>query len=215
MEFFVKRKIFIGLLIGLLLMTILTSCNETTKSLVECGEDVISLMAEMVDSENYRLLYNLPAAYDKTISNLRNGNYSKSSAVYELSISEDDLFESINTNIDKESFSEDLYKNVCSSAYISFASLINQKGGVEAMSISTAFSAQKSFVNKEMDANKVYLYVFENGCPILIIFSAGEEGSFRAIGYFIINDTFVTDDENSIMESCKVVGINGVTVKKQ
>jgi len=210
-----KRKIFIGLLIGLLLMTILTSCNETTKSLVECGEDVISLMAEMVDSENYRLLYNLPAAYDKTISNLRNGNYSKSSAVYELSISEDDLFESINTNIDKESFSEDLYKNVCSSAYISFASLINQKGGVEAMSISTAFSAQKSFVNKEMDANKVYLYVFENGCPILITFVAGEDGSFRAVGYFIINDTFVTDDEYSIIESCKASGINNVTVKKQ
>ena len=210
-----KRKIFIVLLIGLLLMTILTSCNETTKSLVECGEDVISLMAEMVDSENYRLLYNLPAAYDKTISNLCNGNYSKSSAVYELSISEDDLFESINTNIDKESFSEDLYKNVCSSAYISFASLINQKGGVEAMSISTAFSAQKSFVNKEMDANKVYLYVFENGCPILITFVAGEDGSFRAVGYFIINDTFVTDDEYSIIESCKASGINNVTVKKQ
>ena len=210
-----KRKISIGLLIGLLLMTMFTSCNETTKSLVECGEDVISLMAEMVDSENYGSLYNLPAAYDKTISNLRDGNYSKSSAVYELSISEDELFESLNTNIDKESFSEDLYKNICSSAYISFASLINQKGGVEALSVSTVFSAQKSFVNKEMDANKIYLYVFENGCPILITFVAGEDGSFRAIGYFIINDTFVTDDEHSIIESCKVLGINDVTVKKQ
>ena len=103
-----KRKISIGLLIGLLLMTMLTSCNETTKSLVECGEDVISLMAEMVDSESYGSLYNLPTAYDKTISNLRDGNYSKSSAIYELSIPEDELFESIDTSIDKESFSEDL-----------------------------------------------------------------------------------------------------------
>ena len=210
-----KRKISIGLLIGLLLMTMFTSCNETTKSLVECGEDVISLMAEMVDSENYGSLYNLPAAYDKTISNLRDGNYSKSSAVYEMLISEDELFESIDTAINKESFSEDLYKQVCSSAYVSFASHINQKDGVEAMSVSIAFSAQKTFVNKEMDANKVYLYVFENGCPILITFVAGEDGSFRAIGYFIINDTFVTDDEHSIIESCKVLGINDVTVKKQ
>ena len=210
-----KRKISIGLLIGLLLMTMFTSCNETAKSLVECGEDVIFLMSEMVDSENYGSLYNLPAAYDKTISNLRDGNYSKSSAVYELSISEDELFESIDTSIDKESFSEDLYKHICSSAYASFASRINQKGGIEAVSVSTAFSAQKSFVNKEMNANKVYLYVFENGCPILITFVAGEDGSFRAIGYFIINDTFVTDDEHSIIESCKVLGINDVTVKKQ
>ena len=210
-----KRRISIGLLIGLLLMTMFTSCNETTKSLVECGEDVISLMAEMVDSENYGSLYNLPAAYDKTISNLRDGNYSKSSAVYEMLISEDELFESIDTAINKESFSEDLYKQVCSSAYVSFASHINLKDGVEAMSVSTAFSAQKTFVNKEMDANKVYLYVFENGCPILITFVSGEDGSFRAIGYFIINDTFVTDDEHSIIESCKVLGINDVTVKKQ
>ena len=172
-------------------------------------------MDEMVDSENYGSLYNLPAAYDKTISNLRNGDYSKSSAVYELSIPEDELFESIDTSIDKESFSEDLYKHVCSSAYLSLASRITQKGGVEAISVSTAFSAQKSFVNKEMDANKIYLYVFENGCPILITFVAGEDGSFRAVGYFIINETFVTDDEHSIIESCKALGINHVTVKKQ
>lgn len=210
-----KRKISIGLLIGLLLMTMFTSCNENTKSLVECGEDVISLMAEMVDSENYGYLYGLPSSYDKTVSNLRGGNYSKISAVYELSVSEHELFESIDTSIDKESFSEDLYKHVCSSAYVSFASRINQKGGVEAMSVSTVFSAQKSFVNKEMDANKIYLYVFENGCPVLITFVVGEDGSFRAIGYFIINDTFVTDDEHSIIESCEASGINGVTVKKK
>ena len=144
-----KRKIFIGLLIGLLLMTILPSCNETTKSFVECGEDVISLMAEMVDDEAYGSLCDLPSAYDKTISNLRNGNYSKSLAVYELLISEDEMFESVNTNIDKESFSEDLYKHVCSSAYISFASQINQKSGLEAISVSAVFSAQKSFVKKQ------------------------------------------------------------------
>ena len=210
-----KRKISIGLLIGILIITIFTSCNGTTKSLVECGEEVISLMAEMIDNENYGALYNLPAAYDETISNLRDGNYSKSSAVYELSIPEDELFESIDTTIDKESFSEDLYKHVCSSAYVSFASRINQKSGVEAMSVSSAFSAQKSFVNKEMDANKVYLYVFENGCPVLMTFVSGEEGAFRAVGYFIINDTFVTDDEHSIIESCKTLGISGVTVEKQ
>ena len=210
-----KRTISIGLLMGILLMTMFTSCNKTPKSIVEYGEDVISLMAEMVDDEAYGSLYNLPAAYDKTISNLRNGNYSKSSAVYELLISEDELFELIDTPIDKESFSEDLYKHVRSSAYASLATLINQKGGVEAIAVSVAFAAQKSFVNKEMDESKVYLYVFEKGCPVLITFVEGEDGSFRAIGNFIINDTFVTDDEQSIIESCKTLGINDVTVKKQ
>ena len=68
-----KRKISIGLLIGILIITIFTSCNGTTKSLIECGEEVISLMAEMIDNENYGDLYNLPDAYDETICYLRDG----------------------------------------------------------------------------------------------------------------------------------------------
>ena len=209
-----KRKLLIGLLIGILLMSMLTSCNRTSRSLVECGEEVVSLMVEMVEHEDYRALYNLPAAYDETINDLREGNYSKSLAVYDLLIPEEELLESLGTVIDKDAFSKDLYTHVCSSAYASVASRINQKSGLEALSVSTAFSAQKSFVSREMEASKTYLYVFENSCPILISFVAGEDDSFRAIGYFIINDTFVTDDENSIIKSCEALGIKGVTVKK-
>ena len=206
------RKLFAVLLACVLLMTIFTSCNGKTKSLTECGEAVISLMAEMLESEDYKSLYNLPAAYDDQVNRLREGNYSKSIAVYELLVSEEEL---LDKTIDKDVLSKELYEYICSSAYVSFTSRINQASGVEGTTVSTVFTAQKSYANKDIDTNRIYLYVFENGCPIAVTFVADGKDSLRAVGHFIMNDEFIAEDENSIKESCEALGINDVTVKKQ
>jgi len=201
-------------LVAVMLLVTLASCNRNAASLVEYGENVVSLMSEMLESENYISLYNLPASCDETLSDLREGDYSKAIAVYDLSIPESELLESFDANVDKESFPEELYKYVCSSAYTSFATRVNQKSGVEAVATSAAFSARKSFLNKEMNENRMYLYVFENGRPVLVTFTPGENGSFVAAGCFLISDALVTDNERSIAESCKTLGIKGVIVKK-
>ena len=206
------RKLFAVLLACVLLLTLFTSCNENPKSLTECGEDVISLMAEMLESEDYKSLYNLPAAYDDQVNRLREGNYSKSIAVYELLVSEEEL---LDKTIDKDVLSKELYEYICSSAYVSFTSRINQASGVEGTTVSTVFTAQKSYANKDIDTNRIYLYVFENGCPIAVTFVADGKDSLRAVGHFIMNDEFIAEDENSIKESCEALGINDVTVKKQ
>ena len=207
-----KRKLFTVLLACILLLTLLTSCNGKSKPLMECGEDVISLMAEMLESEEYKSLYNLLAAYDDQINMLREGNYSKSIAVYELLISEEEL---LDKTINKDELSKELYEYICSSAYVSFTSRINQASGVEGTTVSTVFTAQKSYANKDIDTNRIYLYVFENGCPIAVTFVADGKDSLRAVGHFIMNDEFIAEDENSIKESCEALGINDVTVKKQ
>ncbi len=207
-----KRKFFTVLLACVLLVTLLASCNGKSKSLTECGEDVIALMSEMLASEDYKSLYNLTSAYDNQVNRLREGDYSKSIAVYELFVSEEEL---LDKTIDKEGLSEELYEYICSSAYVSFASRINQVSGVEGMSVSSLFTAQKSYANKDIDTSRIYLYVFENGCPIAVTFVAEGNDLLRAVGHFIVNDKFVTEDENSIKESCEALGINGVTVKKQ
>ncbi len=207
-----KRKSFAGLMLCVFLLILLVSCNAKPKLLTECGEEVISMMAEMIESEEYKSLYDLPDTYDEKINKLRGGNYSKSEAVYELFIPEEALFD---TTVKEDAFSEDLYKYLCSSAYLSFTTRVNQASGVEIMTLSTVFSAQKSFVNEKVNVNKTYLYVFEKGCPIAVTFVADGDGAFRALGRFLINDTFVTDDEQSIKNSCEILGINGVTVKKQ
>ena len=206
-----KRKLFTVLLSCILLLTLLISCNANPKSLTECGEGVISLMAEMLESEEYKSLY-LPAAYDDQVNMLREGNYSKSIAVYELLISEEEL---LDKTINKDELSKELYEYICSSAYVSFASRINQTSGVEAMAVSAVFTAQKTYANKDIDTNRIYLFVFENGCPIAVTFVVDENDSLRVVGHFIMNDEFIAEDENSIKESCEALGIHDVTVKKQ
>ena len=206
------RKLFAVLLACVLLLTLFTSCSGKSKSLTECGEDVISLMVEMLESEEYKSLYNFTSAYDDQVNRLREGNYSKSIAVYELLISEEEL---LDKTIDKDGLSKELHEYICSSAYVSFASRINQISGVEAMAISTIFTAQKSYANKDIDTSRIYLFVFENGCPIAVTFVLDGNDLLRAVGRFIVNDKFITEDENSIKESCEAFGINDVTVKKQ
>ena len=207
-----SKKFLTVFLVGVLLMTAFTSCNRASKSLTACGEDVISLMTEMLESDDYQSLFNLPAAYDEQINKLCEGNYSKSIAVYELFISEEEV---LGKTIDKDALSEELYAYICSSAYGSFVSRINQASGLEAMAVSTVFTAQKTYASKDIDANKIYLYVFENGCPIAVSFVTTGEDALRANGRFIMNDAFIVEDENSIKTSCEALGLHDVTVKKQ
>ncbi len=207
-----KRKLIAGLLSCVVLVMLFASCNKEPSTLTECGTEVISLMAEMIESEDYQSLYNLSAAYDEAISKLREGNYAKSIAVYELSVPMEAL---LDTAVSEDAYSEDLYQYICSSAYMSLASRVNQSSDVEAVVVSTVFCAQKSFVNENSVGNKIYLYVFESGCPIALTFATDGDNIVRAVGHFILNDAFLTDDEQSIEESCEALGIKGVTVKKQ
>lgn len=207
----VRRKLLVLLMICILLMTLLTSCRTGSKSLRECGEEIISLMAEMIEYDECASLYALPPSCDEVIRILREGNYMKSVAVYELLIPEEALLEK---TVKKESLSEAVYEYICSSAFAAFASYANQGGGVESVAVSTVYSVQKSFVYNDADSNKLYIYVFEGGCPIVVTFVPDGEDLLRAVGHFIINDKFVTEDENSIKESCKMLGLDGVIVNK-
>ena len=207
-----KNKLLTVFLCMALLIGVLSSCTEKSDMLKKCGEDVISIMVEMIDNEDYREIYDLSEEYDEEISKLCEGDYSHIEQVYELIIPVEQL---MNKSLDEDDVSEDLYQYVCSSALTSFASRINQASGVKAMAVASMFSTQKSFASKKMDESTVYLYVFEDGYPIAVTFADGGEDAFRAIGYFILNEEFDTDDEDSIRKSCKDLGIGGVTVNKK
>lgn len=208
-----KERLFAILLACILPITLLASCTRGSSSLAECGEDVISMMTEMLTSDEYISLYTISSiSYDEQINALRKGDYSKSLAIYELSIPEKEL---LDKTVDKDKMSDELYEYICSSAYTSFASRVNEPCGIEAMTVSAIITAQKTYAYEDIDTKTIYLYVFEKGCPIAVTFVSGGNNSLKAVGHFIVNDNFITDDESSIKESLKTVGINDVTVTKQ
>ena len=195
-----------------MLIASLASCNKESVSLKECGEKIIPLMAEMLVSDAYKELYDfsLTDAHNEVIEIICKGDYSKASQVYELLIPEEILI----SEVAKGDYSEELYNYLYLSQSSSLATFINRHSGNEALIVSSIFSAQKIFANGNIDEIKTYLYVFENGNPILMIFTPGEDGAFRANGHFIINDNFVTDNESAIVKSCEDAGVRGVTAIK-
>ena len=207
------KKLFVGLIICILLIASLASCNKETVSLKECGESVISIMAEMIVSDGYKEFYefSINESQNEIINKISKCDYSKASAVYELAIPEDALI----NDVAKDDFSEELYNYLCLSQSSSLATAINRHSGNDAVLVSSIFSAQKIFANGNIDEIKTYLFVFENTNPIMMIYTPGENGSFRASGFFIINDSFATDSESAIAKSCDDAGIRGVTVTKK
>lgn len=207
------KKLFVGLIICILLIASLASCNKETVSLKECGESVISIMAEMIVSDGYKEFYefSINESQNEVINKISKCDYSKASAVYELAIPEDALI----NDVAKDDFSEELYNYLCLSQSSSLATAINRHSGNDAVVVSSIFSAQKIFANGNIDEIKTYLFVFENGNPIMMIYTPGDNGAFRASGFFIINDSFATDSESAIAKSCDDAGIRGVTVTKK
>ena len=207
------KRFFVGLIICILLIASLASCNKETVSLKECGESVISIMAEMIVSDGYKEFYefSINESQNEIINKISKCDYSKASAVYELAIPEDALI----NDVAKDDFSEELYNYLCLSQSSSLATAINRHSGNDAVVVSSIFSAQKIFANGNIDEIKTYLFVFENTNPIMMIYTPGDNGSFRASGFFIINDSFATDSESAIAKSCDNAGIRGVTVIKK
>ena len=50
-------------------------------------------------------------------------------------------------------------------------------------------TAGKKFVCRDITEHCIYLYTFENGTPIAVVFGKGEDGAASASGYFILDDT--------------------------
>ena len=204
-----KKRLIITAFICILLM-LFTSCSGGIgdKLLNDQGKQVVSLMAEMVKSDKYKHIYAI-STYDEVIDRLREGDYSTIASVYELSVP---ITELLGAYIDN-ALSPELSKHVSGVAYSSFASRLNMASGNNALAASSLFAAQTSFFHLVSNDHKIYLYTFQRGYPIAVTFIAGDD-SYRAFGYFIINDEFKTDSEQAISDSCKALGINGVTATR-
>ena len=196
----------------IVLLVICTACQSTSHTVMSAGEEIISLMADMAKCEDYGSLFNLPAAYGEIAKQLTGGDYSHPSKTYMLTFSEHQL---LGVSIDDGKYAEPLADYLRSSAYIALASTINRHSGLEALSVSSAYAAQMTFVCPSVKQNIAYLYTFDNGAPIVVFFLPGEDGSVRAIGYFLLNEMLKTDSAEQIETSMSEIGISGVTVTEE
>lgn len=209
------KKLLIFILIFALSIAALVSCDEPEESVNgktarECSDNVVSLMGEMVNSDKFANLYGISYSYKDKIELLKSGDYTKVSAVYELSVTDETFFSGF------ESFdetSDELAAYVRSNMLPTIATRINQRDGVSTLAVASTYTATQSFVCPELKSDTVYLYVFESGCPILVSFVIGEDGAVKVTANFIISSDFKLDNAAEIEASFKNFGLKGITVK--
>ena len=206
------KRFFKLLVVVVLLLAIFTSCRGSSKSLVQYGKEVISLMDEMIENDTYLSLYTVYDKEDEQIKKLRQEDFSKVTAIYDLALSAEWFFDGA---LNKNNFSENLYNYLSSSAYTALSTMINQAQGVDVVSVAAIFTASKTFDMDGMTKNKLYLYLFEDATPILVAFIPGEDGSFRANGSLLFADEAISDNVNAVKAFFQSAGVTLSAVKVQ
>ena len=182
------------MLLVMMLLIALSGCaapGNSGKSLYEHGMDVIALMEEMVDSSSYGSLMSGAAEIEQMRQTLAAGDYTAPQAVYEIEVPTlGDMLAYAESDAVTESFSDSLKQLLDNRSAASLVNLINSRGGTAALATSSVYSAAKTFVSSQTEESTIYLYTFQNGNPIAVVFTTGEDGTVTATGTFLMADGF-------------------------
>ena len=210
------KKLICTTLVCISFLAALGSCEKDTVSPSECGKEVVSLMSEMASNEDWMTIRNIPEMYNEAAAVLRAGDYTKISAVYEITLPDEALLPLLSDAAPAvERLPENLREYLRDSMSVALISHINASAGNKALAVSSLYSAQMFFGNCPDTESTVYLYVFENGCPIAVSVTEGENGAIRANGNFILNSSLNTENAESIEQSLENMGFRGADVVKQ
>ncbi len=190
----------LAIVVALIMIFNLSACgkkNDTeTKSLYAQGLEIVQLMSEMTQIEEYVELYSGSNEIKTIIQNIGIGDFSSPKAVYAISIAEDDLAAMVGSNPDN--VSEELKNYIMQKSLASLMMQINGMSSVENLAASSVCTVGKTFVNENVTENVIYLYVYENAIPVAVTFTIGENQAVSASGIFIMYDGFTCGSADEI-----------------
>lgn len=155
------------------------------------GLKVTKLMGEMLHSDDYYALMGLSDRYDSIRSSADTNDYDAPVAVYSFRKSSTEKFmlaenfqgsREVWTSLSPE-LQNQLDKRL---SMMAFATIINSRYGMDEFTFSSVYMAVNADSRIQGDGNLGYLYVFEKGTPVMVVFEKG-----RAIGTLLnINKEF-------------------------
>jgi len=184
-----------------------------TKSLYEQGLEVVQLMTEITQNEEY---VNVVATDDikPIIQELANGNYSTPKAVYSIFASDKELEKMAEIN-GFDNISDNLKPFLLSKICSSLISQINSTGGVENVAVAGLCTAGKTFVNENADENIIYLYTYDDAVPIAVTFITGDDNSVSANGTFVMYDEFTCNSADEIKDFFNYITVEVNEIKPE
>lgn len=164
---------------------VLTSCAGG-KSPVEHGMEVVGLMDELVGNRDYLSALSGNAEVQKIAAELDAGSYETYRSVYRVTFDADRIRESL--GLADVTMSEGLRTYFDNGALASVITKINAAQGLNETVAASVCTAGRKFVCKDITEHCIYLYTFENGTPIAVVFGKGDDGAVSASGYFILDE---------------------------
>lgn len=188
-----KRFLFKTSCILLCLISVgFTACKKTP-DLYQKGVEITALMGKMVVSEQYLKMIGLETVKMEAV---QAKDYDSPTRAYQISAPNfDSLYEefgNINETLLNE-LSDELKEQI--EAKFSFYTILNDINfncrDRNALVISTSLYAEKTFDGK-IPSTIIYLYTFETGKPIVVVFEPFGNEHFTAKGYFLFADDVST-----------------------
>ncbi|MBQ2727510.1 MAG: hypothetical protein IJF78_17570 [Clostridia bacterium] len=165
----------------------LTSCAAGGTPPVDHGMDVVGMMEELVGNRDYLTALSGKAEVLEIAAKLDEGSYGRYRSVYRITLDSDRLRESL--GLADVAMSDGLRSYFDNGALASVITKINAAQGLNETMAASVCTAGKKFVCRDITEHCIYLYTFENGTPIAVVFGKGEDGAASASGYFILDDT--------------------------
>ena len=177
-------------LLAVLMLASFAGCGKAENSKSPCaqGIEVITMMTEMSENEQYLDALSGSQELKNQVLHIGTKTPEAPEIVYEVKVDEDAVLQMLNLS-DLEGFSEDLQNNLRSRIYSMIASQINATEGVTALAASSACTASKAFLNDQMSDNTLFLYLYEDGAPVLVSFTTNGDGIVSVTGSFLFKDT--------------------------
>lgn len=206
-----KTKKGICAVLFLAMVLAFSGCGEK-KSLANHGMDVVELIEEAINSEEYVKIYSATEQIGRVIEEAAEGDFSESEAVYSITIDEDDLLDLTGVD-DLEDMSEELQRMIKGKTAGALSNIINARAGAEILAASSIISMGKTFVYEEELENQLYLYTFADAKPIMVSFVVGEDGAVSATGTLILLEDFECGSEDEVEDSLRFFDVDVKEVK--
>ena len=188
-----KKFLRLGCVLGIL-TALLAGCGTKAPDLYEKGIEVITLMQEMAENETYLDACTASPEIRGALQGVGHRNPAEPTGVWEITIPEAKLpgMEGVGE------MSPELKQYMRNRAYGTLASQINAMGGVQALAASNLCTGSVSFLNPGFQGNTLYLYLYENAAPVLVAFSAENDGIVGAAGTFLLNPDFAPENGEDV-----------------
>jgi len=199
------KKFSVVLAVIIISVTFITGCgsNQTAesggKSMYDHGFELVEMVEEMAKSEKYLEIYTGSPRISEVIAEFGQGNYSVLQKVYKLTPTADYLAE-YEMAAELSVLSENVKKIVSDKTIASLPTQINALGGAENLAATTVCTAGKTFVSDELEEACVWIYVFEDGFPVAVTFTTGEDSTVSASAMLISCDELPLESAQDIEE---------------